>query len=284
MKRRIAGAYVSSVISISLVLMLVGAAVLTAVNARDVTRYFKESLQLSVMLRQDVTDAGARACQASIDSLPFIHGSTLVSREEGLEQMKAMLGEDFLSVFTESPIPVSINVTLRSDYVSADSVAVVRNAVRALPQVDDLEFRQPLLDALNANLRKVSAVLGILIALMLFISFVLINNTVRLNVFRHRFTVHTMRLVGATKGFIRRPYLRRAVLQGLVSSLLASGAILLALSFVRRSFPQLYAVFTPGMTAVALGIVVAAGVLICVLSTYFVVGKLISMDKDELYG
>ena len=125
--------------------------------------------------------------------------------------------------------------------------------------------------------------LGIFIALLLFISFVLINNTVRLNVFSKRFTIHTMKLVGATKAFIRRPFLPQAVFQGLFSALLAILFLLGILFFLRNEFVQLFEIFHLNLLLIVIGIIVASGIVICVVSTYFVVGKLVSLSKDELY-
>ena len=146
-----------------------------------------------------------------------------------------------------------------------------------------VEYQQSLVETLTANLTKISMVLGIFILLMLFISFVLINNTVRLNVFSRRFTIHTMQLVGATRRFIRKPFMRGAIMQGLASSLLALLVLAGVLELLRRSFPQIFAVFeTKSLIIVALTVVVC-GIVICTVSTYFVVNKLVSLDKDRLY-
>ena len=282
-RRRLRNAYASSIISISLVLLLIGVAALLIVNARTVQDYFKENLQLSVLLRQDATDQDAAAYQKSIETMPFIKGSRIVSREEGTAELKKMLGEDFLSVFETSPVPISLEIKLRGDYVSPDSVAFVRRALGASPVVDEVEYQQSLVETLTANLTKISMVLGIFILLMLFISFVLINNTVRLNVFSRRFTIHTMQLGGATRRFIRKPFMRRAIMQGLASSLLALLVLAGVLELLRRSFPQIFAVFeTKSLIIVALTVVVC-GIVICTVSTYFVVNKLVSLDKDRLY-
>ena len=139
------------------------------------------------------------------------------------------------------------------------------------------------MDKLNTNLRKMSMALGVFIALLLFISFVLINNTVRLNVFSRRFTIHTMKLVGATKSFIRAPFLVQAVFQGLFSALLAIVMLVGILFFVRNEFEQLFEVFRLDLLLMVMGVVVLAGIVICVVSTTFVVGHLVSLSKDELY-
>ncbi len=151
------------------------------------------------------------------------------------------------------------------------------------PLVDEVVYQKSLVDALNANLSRISMVLGVFIALMLFISFVLINNTMRLNVFARRFTVHTMKLVGATRAFIRGPFLVRAAFLGLFSSVIALLMLVGILFFVRSEFSQLFEVFTPGGLLAVMGIVVGSGLAICVASTFFVVNKLVSLGKDELY-
>lgn len=283
MRRRLANAYLSSVISISLVLLLVGVAAMLLVNAKSVSDYFKENMQVTVMMKQNVTDETALSFQKSIDDKRYIKKSLFVSKEQGQREMADMLGEDFLEVFETSPIPVSINLTLKADYVSADSLEVVKNDLAASSLVDEVVYQSSLVDALNANLSKISAILGVFIALLLFISFVLINNTVRLNVFARRFTIHTMKLVGATRSFIRAPFLVQAAFQGVFAAFIAIIALVVMLFFVRSEFQQLFEIFRLDLLLTVIGIVLAAGLAICLTSTWFVVNKLVSLKKDELY-
>ena len=277
-RRRLAGAWLSTVISISLVLLLVGVAGLLVANARSVSDYFKENMQVSVLMKQEVGDDEAMEYVSDLDAKPFIKSTTF-----GAKEMTDLLGEDFLNVFEAAPIPVSVDVTLKADYVSSDSLEVVKNEIMKSPLVDEVVYQQSLVDKLNTNLRKISMVLGVFIVLLLFISFVLINNTVRLNVFSRRFTIHTMRLVGATKSFIRAPFLVQAVFQGLFSALLATLMLVGILFFVRSEFAQLFEVFRLDMLLIVIGVEILAGVLICVVSTALVVGRLVSLSKDELY-
>ena len=160
---------------------------------------------------------------------------------------------------------------------------MVKKVIGESPLVDEVVYQQSLVDKLNTNLGKISMLLGVFIILLLFISFVLINNTVRLNVFSKRFTIHTMKLVGATKSFIRGPFLGQAVFQGLFSALLAILMLLGLLFVVRREFSQLFEVFSLDLLLVVIGIVVLSGIVICLVSTYFVVGRLVSLSNDELY-
>ncbi len=283
MRRRLANAYLSSIISISLVLLLVGVAGMLLVNAKSVSDYFKENMQVTVMMKQTVDDDDALEFKKKLDGRRYIKSSLFVSKEQGRREMADMLGYDFLDVFETSPIPVSIDVTLNADYVSADSLEVVRTEISESPLVDEVVYQKSLVDALNANLSRISLVLGIFIALLLFISFVLINNTVRLNVFSRRFTIHTMKLVGATKSFIRAPFLVQSAFQGIFAAIIAIMVLVGMLFFVKSEFEQLFEVFRLELLLLVMGIVLVSGVAICMISTYFVVGKLVSLKKDELY-
>lgn len=283
-RRRLAGAWISTVISISLVLLLVGVASLLLLNARSVSDYFKENVQVSVLMKQDVTDEQALAYESSLAGVPGIKSTAFISREQGIQEMAQMLGSDFLDVFSSAPVPVSIDVNLQAEYVTPDSLEVVKNTLSASPLVEEVVYQTSLVEALNANLQKIGLILGILILLLLFISFVLIGNMVRLNVFSRRFTIHTMQLVGATRGFIRAPFIGRSAVQGLFAALIAIGLLLGGLFILRKEFIQLFEIFQLRTLLVTMGIVVVSGVLICVVSTWIVVGRLVRYDRDQLYS
>ena len=272
-RRRLASSWISTVISISLVLVLVGGASLVLLNARAVSDYFKENVQVSVVLKPAVDEAEAKAYQAVLDSLPFVRTTAFVSKEQGREEMARMLGEDFMDAFSAAPVPASVDLSLEAAYVSPDSLALVKDLIGASPLVDEVVYQESLVDSLNANL-------GIITSAAL----VLIGNTVRLSVFSKRFSVHTMRLVGATKGFIRRPFLGQAVLQGLLSALLALALLAGGLYWLYTEFPGVEQLFPKTLLALTGGIVLAGGIVICVVSTFFVVGSLVDMRKDELYS
>ena len=283
MKRRLANAYLSSVISITLVLLLIGVAAFVVINSGSVARYLKENVKISVLFVQNATEQDAEEYLGSVKALPYVHDTRLITREEGERELAEMLGEDFHDVVETSPVPISVDVTLNAEYVVPDSLAFVSEVLAASPMVEEVDSQQPLVAILNENLAKISAVFGVFILLLLFISFVLINNMVRLSVFARRFTIHTMKLVGATKAFIRAPFLRGALLQGLISAFLASAAIWGIYYAARSSFSELFEIFDIVTLLESTGIIFVCGVLICVLSTYFVVGRLVSANKDELY-
>ena len=283
MRRRLANAYLSSVISISLVLLLVGVASMLLVNAKSVSDYFKENMQVSVLMKQSVSEEKAMKFQEKLEKEKFIKSTLFVSKEQGRREFAEQLGEDFLDVFETSPIPVAIDVTLEADYVSRDSLEMVKAHIGKSDLVEEVVYQTSLVEALNANISKVSLVIGVFIALLLFISFVLINNTVRLNVFARRFTIHTMKLVGATRSFIRAPFLVQGAFQGLFSSFVAIVMLVIMMFFIRSEFSQLFEIFRVELLLLVMGIVIVSGLVICLVSTWFVVNKLISLKKDELY-
>lgn len=281
--KRLASAYLSSVISISLVLLLVGVASLLLVNARSVSNYFKENMKVSVMLKQNIAETKAFDYLEKLGRERFIKSAEYVSREQGVREMKDLLGDDFLDVFETAPIPISIDVTLSADYVSSDSLEMVKAEIMDSPLVDEVVYQRSLVDALNQNISRISFAMLLLIVALMFISFVLIGNTMRLSVFARRFTIHTMQLVGATPAFIRRPFLIQGFFQGVFASMLAIIYLLVILLFVRTGFAQLFAVFRLPMLLLVMFIVIATGIALCMVSSWFVVNRLISMRRSELY-
>ena len=283
MRRRLVNAYMSSVISISLVLLLVGVACMLLLNAGSVSDYFKENMGVSVILKPDVTEDQALAFQDRLEDERFVKSVTFISREQGEEEMKQMLGEGFLDVFETSPIPFSLDIRLGASYVSSDSLEVVKGEIQKSVLVDEVNYQETLVDAMNSNFRKISIFLAVIILLLLFVSFVLINNTVRVSVFARRFTIHTMKLVGASRSFIRRPFLWQAAAQGVVSAIVANAVLWGLLSMLKNRFGYLAEVLSIDIVLLVMGIVLVTGLLLCVVSTYFVVNKLVALGKDDLY-
>lgn len=283
-RRRLVSSWISTVISIALVLLLVGVGTLLVVNARRVSDYFKEHVQVSVLLSREIGETDGELFRQSLEGKPYVRETRLVSREEGTAEMARMLGEDFLQVFRTAPVPVSIDVNLSPEYVSADSLALVIADLEKAPQVEEVVAQTSLVEALSQNLEKISLVLGVLVLLLLFISFVLIANTVRLNVYSRRFSIHTMQLVGATRAFIRGPFVGQSALQGLFAAFLSILMLLGGLALLRREFSQLFEIFSLETLLVTMGVVIAAGVVICMVSTWIVVGRLVGFNRDQLYA
>ena len=170
MRRRLVSAWISTVISLSLVLLLVGVGTLLLVNAKAVTDYFKENMQVSVLLKEQVTEEDGLAYESKISALPGVRATRFVSREEGVEEMSNLLGRDFLDVFETAPVPVSIDVSLEAAYVQADSLKMMREILSESPLVEEVNYQTSLVDALNANLAKISIALLVLVRKMRYVS------------------------------------------------------------------------------------------------------------------
>ena len=281
--RRLIRSYVTSVISISLVLLLMAAAALFAANAGSIARWFKENMAVSVLLKQSSSEKEGRALAEALAARPYVKESRFISKEEGAEEMKGLLGEDFLSVFESSPIPLSIDLKLDGSFVTADSLDVIKTDLLADKHVEEVVYQASLVDALNANLRRISLVLGVVIVLLLVISFALINNTVRLNIYARRFTIHTMSLVGAKRSFIARPFLWQAVIQGAIAGLIAAGLLYGGIRWLVRDSDLLALLLDMRLVWAVLAGTVLLGILICVVSTLLVVRRVAYFTKDDLY-
>ena len=281
--RRLLRSYFSSVISISLVLFLVGMAGVLIVNARSVSNYFKENITVSAVLTPEADEADASAMADELETSGYVKDVRIISKEEGTEEMKEILGDDFMDVFEVNPIPVSLELQIAADYISTDSLSVIENSLRDYPAVDDVVYQQSLVELLNANLERIGLVAGVFVLLLLFISVVLINNTVRLNVYSKRFTIHTMRMVGATKGFITRPFVGQAFFQGLIAGAIADVFILGALYLIRNEFYQLFSLFDAVLLGGVMAAVLVLGMIICMVSTSAGVRSMISLSRNELY-
>ncbi len=281
--RRLVHSYLSSIISIALVLLLIGIFGILAVNAGAVQNYFKENVKVSAILKETVGEKEALKLQERLGAHPAIKETGFISKEQGTREMQQMLGEDFLKAFDSNPIPVSIELNLRAEYFHPDSIKLVTAQLMKNPQIEEIAYQESLLEILNDNMERIAYFFMVFIALLMFISFVLINNTVRLNVYSKRFSIYTMRLVGAKRSFIRAPFLVKSIFQGMLSGLLAALALLGLLYVVRNSFGQIFTIFNMELVATVLVGVVVLGSLICLVCTFFVVNRLVSLNNDDLY-
>lgn len=280
---RLVRSYLTSVVSISLVLALIGVTALFWANSNNLTGWVKENMAVSLILDDAVWETDALAMSDSLSKCPDISKSVYVSREQGEKELEGLLGSDFLSVFEATPVPASIDVYFKGDSVSREHLASFRQRMEADGRVAEVSYQENLVQALNENLGRIMLVLTAMVALLLVISFALINNTVRLNVYARRFTIHTMRMVGARKSFIRRPFVRQARVMGFVAGVLAAGALAGALHYLKTSAPLLYSLFDIRIVTICLCGIVLAGMAICTVSAFFIVGRLAYSSKDKLY-
>lgn len=281
--KRLVHSYLSSIISIALVLLLVGIFGILAVNAGAVQNYFKENVKISAILKENVPELDAKKLQHSLDLHHAIKSTSYISKEKGTEEMRKLLGDDFLDAFDSNPIPISIEISLKGSYFHPDSIGTVISSLMENKLIEEVAYQESLLEILNRNLEKIAWGFMIFITLLMFISFVLINNTVRLNVYSKRFSIYTMRLVGAKKSFIRAPFLVKSLFQGILSGLLAALALVGIMYLLRNEFVQIFAIFRMELIAAVLAAIVVLGAFICLVCTFFVVNRMVSLTNDELY-
>lgn len=280
---RFINAKITSTVSITLVLVLLGVTILILFLGNGLSNYVKENMSFSVMLDSGVTDAQIQQMRRNLDSQPFVKSSRFVSKDEAKEQLVKDLGEDPEELLGYNPAQDAIEIFLHSEYANNDSIAKVVKTIRQDSNVGDLLYHQEAIDLVNDNISKITTILLILTAILLFISFALIRNTIRLSVYSNRFTINTMKLVGANWNFIRRPFVRKNVLSGIVAGILANGIIYLIILYFSREYAQLGAMLSIVELSIIFGIVILFGILISVIATHFAVNRYLKMDTDNLY-
>ena len=271
-------------ISTSLVLILLGVVVLSVFTTRHLTNYVKENLVVTMMLEQDMTNPEARLLCTRLKTRPYIKNLSFISKEQALKEQTAAMGSDPSEfIGGDNPFLSSIELTLRGDYANNDSLKWISKELKAYPKVSEITYQQDLIESVNNTLGKVSLVLLVLAGLLTFVSFSLINNTVRLSIYARRFSIHTMKLVGASWGFIRRPFVMQAVGIGVVAALLAIGILGGCIYALSRYEEGLFNVVTWDVLAVTGGSILLFGVLITALCAGISVNKFLRMKAGELF-
>jgi cell division transport system permease protein len=282
-KTKLRSSYLTLVVSVSLVLFLLGVLGLVLINAKELSDYFRESLSFSVMLNDEAKEADIRMLQKDLDGKLYVKSTEYVSKEEAAAKMKEELGEDFINFLGDNPLPPSIDVYLYANYTSPDSVAKIEKYVLEYPFVKEVYYQESLLFLINENVRKISFFLVVISSFLFLIALTIINNTIRLSVYSKRFLIRTMQIVGATRAFIRRPFLLQSAFHGLMAALLAMGLLMGLLYLIEKEFLMMFT-FESTNLLILLGIsLIVTGVLINIISTFFSVNRYLSISEDKLY-
>ena len=270
-------------ISTALVLILLGMVVFSVLSARNLSSYVKENLTVTMMLGEDITDPEAGRLCKELGKRPYINHITYISKEQALKEQTAAMGTDPSEFLGMNPFVASIELQLKAQYANTDSLKWISAALKSDKRVTDITYPQDLMDSVNSNLNKINLVLLVLAVLLTCVSFSLINNTVRLGMYARRFTIHTMKLVGASWGFIRRPFLGNAVGTGLLAALLADGVLAGGVYALYTYEPGVMTVITWQVMAVTGGSVFLFGLLITLLCAWVAVNKFLRMKAGDLY-
>jgi cell division transport system permease protein len=283
-KIRLQGSYVTLVVSVSLVLFLLGALGLLLINAKELSDYFRESLSFSIMLDDDAKEADMRMLQKDLDAKPFVKSTEYISKSAAAAKMQEELGEDFIAFLGDNPLPPSIDVYLYAGYTGADSVAVIEKYIMGYPFVQEIYYQESLLFLINENVRKISLFLLIISSFLFLIAVTIINNTIRLSVYSKRFIIRTMQLIGATRTFIRKPFMVQSAFHGLISALLAMCLLMGLLYLIEKEFFLLFTSKSVNLLAILGAVLIVSGVLINTVSTFFSVNRFLSASEDQLYN
>ena len=261
------------VVSVSLVLFLLGVLGLILINAKELSDYFRESLSFSVMLDDEAKEADIRMLQKDLDAKIYVKSTEYVSKDEAAANMKEDLGEDFINFLGDNPLPPSIDVYLYAGYTSPDSVARIEKYVLEYPFVKEVYYQESLLFLINENVKKISLFLLVISSFLFLIALTIINNTIRLSIYSRRFIIRTMQLVGATRAFIRRPFILQSAFQGLMAALISMGLLMGLLYLVEKEFFLMFS-FESTKLLLLLGIsIIIIGILINIISTFFSVNR-----------
>jgi cell division transport system permease protein len=282
-KAKLRSSYVTLVVSVSLVLFLLGILGIVLINARELSDYFRESLSFSIMLDDASKEADIRMLQKDLDAKAYVKSTEYVSKDEAAASLREELGEDFIGFLGNNPLPPSIDVYLVSDYTSPDSVAKIEKYIRLYPFVDDVIIPESLLQLINENVRKVSLFLLVLSLFLFLIALTIINNTIRLSVYSRRFLIRTMQLVGATRSFIRKPFLLQGAFHGFLAAIVAMTLLVGLLYLIEKEFFMMFTFENTNLLLLLGAVIIVTGVLINIVSTYFSVNKYLSISEDKLY-
>lgn len=275
--------FITSCISTTMVLILLGMMVFFVLSARSLSVYVRESLNFSILLDADAPEKSILQLQKELDKEAFVKESAYISKEQALKEYTEAMGTDQTDLLDDNPFYPSIELRLNAAYANGDSVAWIKKRILDNKLVTDVDYREGLMDSVNANIRKLSAGLLGVAALFTLISFALINNTIRLTIYSKRFLIHTMKLVGASWAFIRRPFLMRNFWVGLLSGMAADVVLLSAAYALVHYEPSLLAIITPETMLWVSVATLAFGLLITYLCAYISINKYLRLSAGSLY-
>ena len=270
-------------ISTTMVLILLGMVVFFVLSARNLSAHMKENLTVSVMLKDSLTVNDAKLFCRELYHRPYSHNIDYISKEQAQREQIKELGSDPTEFLGFNPFPATLEINLKADYANRDSLKWIVKELQKDHRVSDLAYMEDLMDKVNMNLSRLSAVLLFLAVLLTCVSFSLISNTVRLSVYARRFVIHTMKLVGASWGFIRRPFLRQAMLVGVIAAVLAIAALGAMLYALWMTEPELTAIVTWQVLVITAVSVLLFGLVITALCAWLAVNKFLKMTAGELY-
>ncbi|WP_080905304.1 ABC transporter permease [Parabacteroides sp. Marseille-P3160] len=272
-----------SVVSISLVLFLLGLIFLLGLLGNQLSDYVRENISFSVVLKDAQDESDAVRLQKRLEALPFIKSTEYISKEQAAKEMEDELGENPETFLGFNPFQASIEVNLNSKYANPDSLPAIEKKLTSYTNVSEILYRKDMMQMVNNNIKRVGLVLLTLAAVLMAISFVLISNTIRLLIYSKRFLIQTMKLVGATSSFIRRPFIRYNIVSGIMAGFLAILMLAGALYYLQNELGDLMTLIDPQILLIVAAVVMGLGIFLSIIATYFAVNKYLRMDGGKMY-
>ncbi len=281
--RRLRSSYISTVVSISLVLFMIGLLGLLVLDSKKISNYVKEHVQLTAFLQEGVKDTDINSLKEDMEKMPYVKSVQYVSKQEALESLKRDLGEDASTMLESNPLPASLDIGLKAEYANPDSLKKIAAMIGTNKIVKEVSYQRTEVDKMNENFRTVAMVILIFCGLLLVIAIALINNTIRLSLFSKRFLIKSMQLVGATKGFIRKPFIGRGLINGLYGSLIACILLSGLIYLIQREMPELKQLQDWQIIGTLFFSITVFGLLLSGISTFFAVNRYLRLKLDDLY-
>ena len=282
-KRRLISSYFSVVLSIFLVLFLLGILGLFVLNSKKLSDDFKEEIAMTVFFKNEANDTILKDFGNQLKVSKFVKSSVFVNKDSAAKQHTDIIGEDFMTFLGTNPLQNSYDIHLKADYIVADSIRKIERNIRANEMVSDIIYDKQLVNLVNDNIKKVSFWILIISGFLTLVAVLLINSSMRLSIYSHRFIIKTMQMVGATKSFIRKPFIWRSIKLGLLGSLLAVLALIGTLVYLDDHFPNLGILDDKLIIGLVLLGVVLIGILITWISTFFATQRFLNLRTDDLY-
>jgi cell division transport system permease protein len=282
-KRKLQSSYFTTIVSISLVLFMLGLLGLLILNSKKLADHVKENIGFSIVMNPGVKEARILELKKNLDAEQFVRYAEYITPEDAAQELQKDLGEDFLGFLGFNPLLPSIDLRLSADYANMDSLKVIEKQLLENSDIKEVYYQESLVELVNQNIRRLGFIILVFSLLLLFISIALINNTIRLAVYSKRFLIRTMQLVGATRGFIRRPFLITGVMHGLLAALIASAMLAVIIYFSMREIPELLTLQDYNLFLSLFAVVIFLGVCITWVSNFSAVNKYLKAKADELY-
>ena len=282
-KRRVITSYFSVVLSIFLVLFLLGILGLFVINSKRLSDNFKEEIAMTVFFKTEATDSVIKAFNSELKTAKFAKSFEYVSKEKAAEKHMKVIGEDFMQFLGVNPLQNSFDIHLKADYVTNEGIAKIENRLRKNDMIADIVYDKQLVTLVNDNIKNISMWILIVSCVFALVSVLLINSSLRLSIYANRFIIKTMQMVGATKSFIRKPFIQRSVYLGLIGSAIAIVALIGVLIYIQTTFPSLGILEDKLAIAIVLVGVLVLGVVITWISTFFATQRFLNLRTDDLY-